>query len=76
MALTVSILSSCSDQDNLCYCPYDKFFSEALDADSYTLYRRCYASLRSTDGEIIHSPVATYTGLTAPCPISSDAYST
>lgn len=56
MALTVSILSSCSDQDNLCYCPYDKFFSEALDADSYTLYRRCYASLRSTDGEIIHSP--------------------
>lgn len=49
-------LTSCSDYDDIRYCPYDKFFYEALDGDAYTLYRRCYASLRSTDSNVLHQP--------------------
>ncbi len=55
-ALLALSLLSCSDADSLRYCPYDKFFSEALVGDADVLYERAYASLRSTDGSIIHTP--------------------
>ena len=55
-ALSAIALTSCNTDDDLRPCPYDKFYAEALQGSEAELYEAAYATLRTTDTHIHHTP--------------------
>ncbi len=55
-ALSAVAFPSCKTDDDLRPCPYDKFYAEALQGSEAELYEAAYATLRTTDTHIHHTP--------------------